>query len=160
MPFMYTANEQGNSVSAYRMDPTTGLLTHVETLPTVPREFSETSHCAEIKITADGRWLVAPNRALPATGGCSVAVFAVDTSGGISLSEIAAIDGVPEQFSPQHVAIDESFVYVGDGGTLCQFYLDPHHGTLTRMTEYQCDGARDGAQVGGYKVFRPSSASL
>eukprot|EP01045_Picozoa_sp_COSAG04_P028056 COSAG04_NODE_4259_length_2202_cov_30.708512_2_plen_133_part_00 len=36
LPILYTANEQGNSVSAYRMDTSTGRLTHVETLSTVP----------------------------------------------------------------------------------------------------------------------------
>ena len=41
LPVMFTANEQGNSVSAYRMDTATGLLTHLQTAPTVPLEFSE-----------------------------------------------------------------------------------------------------------------------
>ena len=37
---------------------------------------------------------------------------------------------VPESFSPQHIAFDTTGerVYIGDGGTLCQYYLDPNHG--------------------------------
>lgn len=129
--YMYTANEQGNSVSAYKMDPSTGLLTHLETIPTVPDTFTEVSHCAEIKFSPDGRWLLAPNRALPATGCCSVAVFCVDSYGALTLSEIFVINDVPESFSPQHIAFDSSgqYVYVGDGGTLCQLFLDANHGT-------------------------------
>ena len=52
--------------------------------------------CAEIKLSPDGRWLLAPNRALPASGCCSVAVFAVGTSGdgALSLSEICVIQNV------------------------------------------------------------------
>jgi 6-phosphogluconolactonase len=163
LPVMFTANEQGNSVSAYRMDPSTGLLTHLHTLPTVRRDFTgEASHCAEIKISSDGRWLLAPNRALPATGGCSVAVFAVDGVGSLRLSEIAQIEDVPAKFSPQHIAVDESdrYVYVGDGGTLCQFYLDSNHGTLTRMTEYTCEGGTDGAQTGGYHIISVPAPGL
>jgi 6-phosphogluconolactonase len=104
---LYTANEQGNSVSAYRMDASSGLLTHLQTIPTVPDEFKLVSHCAEIKTTPDGKWLFAPNRALPVTGCCSVAVFAVDSgSGGLQLSEICLINDVPDSFSPQHIALD------------------------------------------------------
>ena len=104
---LYTANEQGNSVSAYRMDSVSGVLTHLETLPTVPDAFAAVSHCAEIKFSPDGRWLFAPNRALPATGCCSVAVFAVDgTTGALRLSEICIVADVPENFSPQHIALD------------------------------------------------------
>ena len=158
---MYTANEQGNSVSAYRMDGSSGLLTHLQTLPTVPDDFSEVSHCAEIKFSPDGRWLLAPNRALPATGCCSVAVFGVDSAGGLSLSEICLINDVPDSFSPQHIALDTSGqrVYIGDGGTLCQFYLDTNHGKLIRVTEYSC-GGKDGSQTGGYLVVDLSGANL
>ena len=69
LPVMYTANEQGNSVSAYRMEPTTGLLTHLSTVPTVPDDFEQVSHCAEIKMTPDGRWLLAPNRCVRGSPG-------------------------------------------------------------------------------------------
>ncbi len=106
---LYTANEQGNSVSGYQMDTTTGLLTHTQTISTVPDDFTEVSHCAEIKMTPDGKWLFAPNRALPATGCCSVAVFGVDgATGGLRLSEICLVADVPESFSPQHMALDPS----------------------------------------------------
>ena len=88
---LYTPNEQGNSVSAYRMNCTSGLLTHVETLPTVVDDFNQMSHGAEIKFSPDGRWLLAPNRALPETGGCSIAVFAVDAAGGLRQSQICLV---------------------------------------------------------------------
>jgi len=89
------------------MDASSGLLTHLQTIPTVPDEFKLVSHCAEIKTTPDGKWLFAPNRALPVTGCCSVAVFAVDSgSGGLQLSEICLINDVPDSFSPQHIALD------------------------------------------------------
>ena len=154
-------NEQGNSVSAYRMDPSSGLLTVIETVSTVPDDFTDVSHCAEIKLSPDGRWLFAPNRALPATGCCSVAVFGVDGAGGLKLSEIKLIDGVPESYSPQHIELDTSGerVYIGDGGTLCQFTLDANHGKLVRTGEYPC-GGDDGDQTGGYQVVDLAGANL
>ena len=119
---MFTANEQGNSVSAYRMDPATGLLTHLQvkhvltyqapacstdpltvltalqTSPTVPLDFAEVTHCAEIKITPCGRWLVAPNR-----GHDSIAIFGVDgTTGALTLSEICAVVPAPVNMYTQH----------------------------------------------------------
>ena len=49
-PVMYVANEQGNSVSAYSMDPCTGAIAHMQTVSTVPADFSGTSHCSEIQV--------------------------------------------------------------------------------------------------------------
>ena len=143
------------------MDPSTGLLTVIETVSTVPDDFTDVSHCAEIKLSPDGRWLFAPNRALPATGCCSVAVFGVDGAGGLKLSEIKLIDGVPESYSPQHIELDTSGerVYIGDGGTLCQFTLDRNHGKLIRTGEYAC-GGDDGDQTGGYQVVDLAGANL
>lgn len=118
---LYTSNEQGNSVSGYAMNASSGQLTHLQTISTVPDEFTQVSHCAEIKTTPDGKWLFAPNRALPATGCCSVAVFGVDgTTGALQLSEICVITDVPESFSPQHIALDPSGQLVCESPTtLC-----------------------------------------
>ena len=74
---MYTANEQGNSVSAYNMDTYTGRLAHMQTVPTVPDDFADTSHCSEIKIHPSGRWLLAPNR-----GHNSIAIYEVNPADG------------------------------------------------------------------------------
>ena len=60
----------------------------------------QVSHCAEIKFSPDGRWLLAPNRALPATGGCSVAVFAVDGgTGALRLSEARKTPSWPRSWA-------------------------------------------------------------
>ena len=79
------------------------------------KDFAAVSHCAEIKFHPSGRWLFAPNRALPATGCCSVAVFGVGAEGQLSLSEICLLDPVPEGFSPQHISLDSSgdYCYIG-----------------------------------------------
>lgn len=122
LPVMYTANEQGNSVTAYSLDYQTGQLALLGSLSTVPDDFYGTSHCAEIKMDPEGWYLYAPNR-----GHDSVAVFAVDRESGklnaraslCMVAEVAqltsdpdtAVDeesGEPARFSPQHLAIDPS----------------------------------------------------
>ena len=82
------------------------------------KDFAAVSHCAEIAFHPSGRWLFAPNRALPATGCCSVAVFGVGAEGELSLSEICLLDPVPEGFSPQHISLDPSgdYCYIGKHG--------------------------------------------
>ncbi len=51
LPVLYTANEQGNSVSAWTVDRLSGGLSHLQTSPTVPEEFAETTHCSESEST-------------------------------------------------------------------------------------------------------------
>jgi 6-phosphogluconolactonase len=47
LPVLYTANEQGNSVSAWSIDRLSGALSHLQTSPTVPEEFAGLTHCSE-----------------------------------------------------------------------------------------------------------------
>lgn len=73
---------------ARRMEPSSGRLTHLETVSTVPNDFADISHCAEITMHPSGRWLFVTNRALPETGCCSVAIFGV-VSGKLHAHRIA-----------------------------------------------------------------------
>ena len=171
------------------MDPESGRLTHLETVSTVPNDFADVSHCAEIAMHPSGRWLFVTNRALPETGCCSVAVCAVvsarstlpteialmgayrlhltlwcchqNEAGRVSLSDIAIIDDVPPGFSPQHIALDSSgqHFYVGDGMSLLQFFVDVNHGRLVRVNTYPCRGS-DGDQVGGIRIIDLAGAQL
>jgi 6-phosphogluconolactonase len=77
LPVLFTANEQGNSVSCWSMDVDSGALSHVQTVSTVPDDFCDTSHCSEIQIHPSGRFILAPNR-----GHNSIAVFEVDGATG------------------------------------------------------------------------------
>ena len=54
-----------------------GTLTEKQTISTVPSDFKGTSHCADLKITPNGRFLYGTNR-----GHDSIAAFAVDAKTG------------------------------------------------------------------------------
>ena len=73
---VYSSNEQGCSVTAYRFDADAGTLSPFQTVPTLPEGFTERNTCSQIQITPSGRFLYAPNR-----GHNSVAGFAVNRRG-------------------------------------------------------------------------------
>jgi len=75
LPVAYINNEQGNSVTAYRMDAM-GRLTAGQTVRTLPADYRGENATAEIKMHPNGRWLYVSNR-----GHDSVARLAVDATG-------------------------------------------------------------------------------
>jgi len=75
--FAYLINELNSTMTAYGFDSETGALTELQTLSTLPDGFSGASSCAEVQITADGRFLYGSNR-----GHDSLAIYAVDAETG------------------------------------------------------------------------------
>ena len=58
---LYFSNEQGCSVSGYRLDTSRGTLSLFQTITTLPPEgFAERNTCSQIQITGSGRFLYAP----------------------------------------------------------------------------------------------------
>ena len=111
------------------------------------KDFAAVSHCAEIKFHPSGRWLFAPNRALPETGCCSVAVLGVGAEGELSLSEICLLDPVPAGFSPQHISLDSSgdYCYIGKAARLSLDRLESRlrfSKDSTRSSLHACGGPR------------------
>src|SRR5499427_8335350 len=76
---VYFSNEQGCSVTAYRLDRGTGTLSALQTLSTLPAGHSERTTCSQIHLTPAGRFLYVGNRASNAS---SIAAFAVDPASG------------------------------------------------------------------------------
>ena len=62
MDVLYASNEQGCSVTAYRLDAARGILEPFQTAPTLPDGFTDRNTCSQIQITPSGRFLYAPNR--------------------------------------------------------------------------------------------------
>lgn len=133
---VYFSNEQGCSVTAYRLDPDAGTLQPVQTVSTLPPGFDGPNTCSQIQITPDGRFLYAPNR-----GHNSVAIFGVDeASGQLTPLGHVAVDPVPRAFSLDPTG---RFLYVSglESGRLLAFRRDPDRGTLTPLEVYSL-GAR------------------
>jgi 6-phosphogluconolactonase len=78
------------------------MLIERQTISTLPTGFTGTSHCADVKITPDGRFLYGTNR-----GHDSIAAYRIGENGRLSLIEIQSSLGR----GPQNLA-------VADGGRL------------------------------------------
>ena len=125
MDMLYFSDEQGSSVSSYRMDPDTGTLALVQTVSTLPDGFEGENTCSQIQISPSGRFLYAPNR-----GHNSVASLAVDSETGLlTCTGHAATEAVPRAFS---LDSDGKFLYAAglDTGRLASYAVDQETGTL------------------------------
>ena len=91
---VYFSNEQGCSVTAYRLDPESGALAAFQTVSTLPADFRGSNSCSQIQIDPSGRFLYAPNR-----GHDSIACFAVDAGGGLTAAGRQPVQGTPRAFS-------------------------------------------------------------
>jgi 6-phosphogluconolactonase len=125
---LYFSDEQGCSVSAYRLDPHAGTLSLVQTASTLPEGFEGDNTCSQIQISPSGRFLYAPNR-----GHNSLACFTVNTATG----ELAANGIVDAEPIPNALAVgpDEKFLYSAgqESGNMAIFGIDAGSGQLTRV---------------------------
>jgi 6-phosphogluconolactonase len=128
---VYFSNEQGCSVSLYRLDRATGTLSEGQTVTTLPEGYAERNTCSQIHITPSGRFLYVGNR-----GHNSIAGFAVDTVSG----RLTAVGHVPTEAVPSAFCLDPAghFVFAAGSasGRLAAYRVDPETGALTPLTTY------------------------
>lgn len=93
---LYVINELLNSVTVFAYDASNGSLLELQTISTLPKEFKGTSHCADLKITPNGRFLYGTNR-----GHDSIAAYRIGEDGALSLIGIEPSLGK----GPQNLAI-------------------------------------------------------
>jgi 6-phosphogluconolactonase len=87
--FAYVISEMGRTVTAFSNDPAVGKLEKLQTISTLPKDFTGRNDDAEIRIHPSGRFLYASNR-----GHDSIAVFAIDSvKGTLTLVEYASTRG-------------------------------------------------------------------
>lgn len=130
LDFMYTSDESGRSITAYRHDPATGL-NPVQTLSTVPPEYEDKGgSTAEVKIHPSGKYVWISNR-----GHDSLAGFTIAADG-----KLTANGHAPTEEKPRSFEIDPSGKYVfGAGeasGKLAVFRCDEATGKLERIHTY------------------------
>lgn len=129
--FAYANNEMGNSVTAFARNPATGVLSPLQTLPTLPLEANGLNFStAEIFCHPTGKWLYVSNR-----GHDSIAVFAIAEDGRLTFLE-APPAGVK---TPRGFAIDPSGRWLVVGGQddhrITVLKIDPATGRLTATSE-------------------------
>ena len=127
LPLLYACNEQGSSVTRYRYDRRTGVLSEEDTVSMVPAGYTGTSGCTQIRLTADGRLLFAP-----LGGPDSMVSFVVDTDGRLRVSGHA-----PTEPGPRAFGLDAGERFVLSTGTtsgaLSVFRIGHPGGRLTRV---------------------------
>src|SRR5579862_1360694 len=87
--FGYVINEIGSTVTAFSFDAASGTLTRIQTIASIPKDFSKLDESAEIEVAPSGKFLYASNR-----GHDSIAVFKIDANDGkLTLVEYAPTKG-------------------------------------------------------------------
>jgi 6-phosphogluconolactonase len=60
--FLYLLNETDATLGAYAVDPATGTLSELQTVPTLPPDFTGKPSAADLHVTPDGRFIYASER--------------------------------------------------------------------------------------------------
>lgn len=125
--FAYNINEMGSAVTAFSYDAAKGALQELQTLSTLPKDFTGENNSAEIGVDAAGRFLYASNR-----GHDSIAVFAIDAKKGT----LAVVEHVSTQGKiPRNFRIDPTgkFLLVANQNSdnVVVFRRDAKTGRLT-----------------------------
>jgi 6-phosphogluconolactonase len=122
---VYVINELLNSVTVFDYDAAAGKLTEKQTIPTLPDDFKGTTHCADLKITPDGKFLYGTNR-----GHDSIACYSIGADGKLALVAIEPSLGK----GPQNLALtpDGQWLLCANmpGNNVAVFRIDGKTGKL------------------------------
>jgi 6-phosphogluconolactonase len=139
LDLVYFSNEQGCSVTAYRLDRATGTLSAAQTITTLPAGYSARNTCSQIHLTASGRFLYVGNR-----GHNSIAGFAVDAATG----QLTSAGHVPTEAVPSAFSLDPAGNFLSAAGTasgrLASYCINGETGALTPLAT-QAVGQRPAA---------------
>lgn len=128
---VYFSNEQGCSVTVYRLDRATGTLSAAQTISTLPDGYTARNTCSQIHLTASGRFLYVANR-----GHNSIAGFAVETATG----HLTVVGHVSTEAVPSAFGLDPSgqFVFAAGSasGRLASYRINGETGELTPLATY------------------------
>src|SRR6266404_5052544 len=128
---LYFSNEQGCSVTGYRLDTSAGTLSAFQTITTLPAGYAERNTCSQIHISPSGKFLYAPNR-----GHNSIAGFAVDAITG----HLTSLGQTPSEAVPRAFSLDPTgtFLYAAglESGHLAAYRIDQNSGRLQPLEVY------------------------
>jgi 6-phosphogluconolactonase len=127
---VYFSNEQGCSVTTYRLDRANGALSSVQTSSTLPAGHTERTTCSQIHLTPSGRFLYVGNRAANRS---NIAAFAVDPAAG----HLTAAGHMPTEAVPSAFCLDPAGHFVFAAGTasgrLASYRINQQSGALTPL---------------------------
>jgi len=125
--YVFVLNELNSTVTVYKRDQENGSLKELQSLTTLPKDFTSANTGADIHVSPDGQYLYASNR-----GHDSIAIFAIDARDG----SLKAIGHTPTQGrTPRNFAIDPtgSFLLVANqkSDNIVVFRVDKRSGQLS-----------------------------
>ncbi|MCB1237665.1 MAG: lactonase family protein [Verrucomicrobiae bacterium] len=127
---LYAINELANTVAVFDYDAATGGLTEKQIISTLPADFDGKSHCADLKISPDGRFLFGTNR-----GHDSLARYRIADDGTLTLLGIDPSLGK----GPQNLLVtpDGRHLLCANmaGDNVAVFRIDGESGALTPAGE-------------------------
>jgi len=131
----YSADEQGASATAYRLDRATGLLTKLHSASTVPSDYKVRTEitCSELLIHPNGKLLFVVTREHD-----SIASFTIDQTTG----RLTAADRVATEPGVRPLCIDPGGRFMaaaGSGGTagrMVTYRIDATSGNMTPLDAY------------------------
>jgi len=125
--FAYVVSEMAHTVTVFSTDAATGRLQRLQTLPTLPKDFTGRNDDAEIQVHPSGRFLYASNR-----GDDSIAIYAIDGSKGM-LTQVAIVPTGGKE--PRSFEIDPTgtllFAANQKSDNIVLFKIDQKTGKLT-----------------------------
>jgi 6-phosphogluconolactonase len=127
---VYFSNEQGCSVTAYRLDTGNGTLSAVQTITTLPNGYTARNTCSQIHLTPSAQLLYVGNR-----GHNSIAGFAVDGTGRLTEVGQTSTEPVPSAFC---LDPEGKFLFAAGSasGRLASYRVNGETGALTLLTTY------------------------
>ena len=121
----YAINELASTITALAWDAAGGVLTELRTVSTLPDGFSGSSHCADVHVHPNGRFVYGSNR-----GHDSIAIFAVDGAGRLEPVGHESTQGS----TPRNFTLDPSGALLlaanQRSDSIVSFRVDPERGTL------------------------------
>jgi len=124
--YAYVINELHCTVTAFAYEPTSGALTEIQTIPTLPEAFDGSNSCAEVRVHPSGRFLYGSNR-----GHDSIAVYRINRRKGTLTLVEHETAGIK---TPRNFNIDPTgkFCLVANQGSdsVVVFRIDRKTGTL------------------------------
>jgi 6-phosphogluconolactonase len=135
--FAYIINELASTLVVCSYDSERGELRKIQTVSTLPANFSGANTCAEVQVHPSGRFVYASNR-----GHDSIAVFLVDSeSGKVQIVQHQLINAK----TPRHFAIDPTAKWLlaesQDSNKVVIFSLNQETGRLSSTEQSQNVGA-------------------
>lgn len=126
--YAYAINELANTITTYAYEAARGALTSIQSVGTLPKDFTGQNTTAEVRVHPNGRFAYGSNR-----GHDSIAVFAISPENGqLSLVEIVPSGGkTPRNFA---LSPDGNWLLCAhqDSDNLTTFRVDPATGRLNR----------------------------